>query len=253
MEYTIKKFAELANISTRTLRYYDEIGLLKPAKISESGYRIYGEKEVDLLQQILFYKELGLNLNDIKKIIYAPDFNIIDALNSHLLKLKEKQKQILSLINTLEKTINEKKGGPKMKDYEKFEGFKKEKLEENEKLYGKEIREKYGEKQVEKSNEMFMNMTKEEYEKVQEIEQKLYDTLKEAFALKDHTSPLAQKAAELHKKWLSFYWPKYHKEAHANLVRMYVEDERFTAYYDKLAPGMTIFLRDAVLHYLNNN
>ena len=67
MEYTVQKLGKLAGISARTLRYYDEIGILKPARISSSGYRIYGKKEVDLLQQILFYRELGVDLESIKK------------------------------------------------------------------------------------------------------------------------------------------------------------------------------------------
>ncbi len=66
MEYTVRKLAQIAGVSTRTLRYYDEIGILKPARINSSGYRIYGQKEVNLLQQILFYRELGVNLKNIK-------------------------------------------------------------------------------------------------------------------------------------------------------------------------------------------
>ena len=69
MEYTILKLGKLAGVSTRTLRYYDEIGLLKPTRINSSGYRIYGSPEVDRLQQILFYRELGVGLMDIKKIV----------------------------------------------------------------------------------------------------------------------------------------------------------------------------------------
>jgi len=68
MQYTIKKMAELSGISSRTLRYYDEIGLLKPARINSSGYRIYTEKEIDKLQQILFYRQLGVSLKKIKNI-----------------------------------------------------------------------------------------------------------------------------------------------------------------------------------------
>ena len=77
MEYSIKKLSEIAGVSTRTLRYYDEIGLLKPARVSSSGYRIYGKKQVDILQQILFYKELGMSLDEIKEIIQNPNFEKI--------------------------------------------------------------------------------------------------------------------------------------------------------------------------------
>ena len=99
MEYSIKKLSEIAGVSTRTLRYYDEIGLLKPARVSSSGYRIYGKKQVDILQQILFYKELGISLDEIKEIIQNPNFDRINALKEHKIKLLEKRKQIDMLLD----------------------------------------------------------------------------------------------------------------------------------------------------------
>jgi len=77
LEYTIKKLARLSGTTPRTLRYYDEIGLLKPAIINSSGYRIYGEKELNILQQILFYRELGVSLHEIKRIITSTTFDRI--------------------------------------------------------------------------------------------------------------------------------------------------------------------------------
>lgn len=87
MEYTIQKLAKMAGVSTRTLRYYDEIGLLKPARINSSGYRIYGQKEVDLLQLILFYKELDVGLEDIGKIMTSGSFDALRTLKEHHAKL----------------------------------------------------------------------------------------------------------------------------------------------------------------------
>ncbi len=75
MEYTVQKLGHLAGVSTRTLRYYDEIGILKPARINSSGYRIYGQAEVNRLQQILFYRELGMGLENIKKLVTSPSFD----------------------------------------------------------------------------------------------------------------------------------------------------------------------------------
>jgi DNA-binding transcriptional MerR regulator len=83
-EYTINELARLAGVSTRTLRYYDQINLLKPAFVNPSGYRIYGSAEVDLLHTILLYKELGFELNQIKAIIYDPEFDLEEALWSNL-------------------------------------------------------------------------------------------------------------------------------------------------------------------------
>ena len=83
MEYSIRDLSKMAGISTRTLRYYDEIDILKPAKISDSGYRVYSDNEIDILQQILFYKELGLDLKTIKQILSSPSFDIVEALYKH--------------------------------------------------------------------------------------------------------------------------------------------------------------------------
>ncbi|WP_040213090.1 MerR family transcriptional regulator [Clostridium polynesiense] len=249
MEYTVQQLGNLAGISTRTLRYYHEIGILKPARINSSGYRIYGEKEVDKLQQILFYRELGVGLEDIKKIVDSPDFNALAALKEHQYKLLDKRKQLDLLIENVNKTIALSEGRIKMSNKEKFQGFKDKLIKENEDKYGEEIREKYGEKTISQSNKRFKNLTEEQYNKMEAINEELFKILKEAYTTGNPEGTLAQKAADLHRQWLSFTWPSYSKEAHAGLAQMYVDDPRFTAYYDKEQPGLAKFLRDAVFVY----
>ena len=249
MEYTVQKLGKLAGISTRTLRYYDEIGILKPARINSSGYRIYGQEEVDRLQQILFYRELGVSLTDIKSIINESSFDGFNALIEHRQKLLEKRNQIDLLIANVEKTIAVKSGGIKMSNKEKFEGFKQKLIDENEKKYGKEIREKYGDEEINKSNAKVKGMSEKEYDEVASLAEEVMSTLEAAFKTGDPSGELAQKTAELHRKWISHYWSSYSKEAHAGLAQMYVEDERFTAYYDAKQPGMATFLRDAIFIY----
>lgn len=249
MEYTVRKLSKMAGISTRTLRYYDEIGLLKPAGINSSGYRLYGQAQVDRLQQILFYRELGVGLDKIKEIISAPSFSREQALRDHREQLLEKRRQLDLLIATIDKTIANAEGRITMSDQEKFEGFKQEMIEENEKKYGKEIRTKYGDEVVNKSNAKVKGMTQAQYEEVTKLEQEVLETLYAAVKTGNPAGPLAQKAADLHRRWLSFYWDSYTKEAHAGVARMYVDDERFKAYYDRNQPGAAEFLRDAVLIY----
>ena len=151
MEYTIQKLSQLAGISTRALRYYDEIDMLKPARINSSGYRIYGQAEVDKLQQILFYKELGIGLEEIKAIVTSPSFDGEKALLKHRQKLLEKRVQLDQLIANVDKTIAQKEGRIEMENKERFEGFKQQLVNENESKFGKEIREKYGNEQVDLS------------------------------------------------------------------------------------------------------
>lgn len=249
MEYTVQKLGLLAGVSTRTLRYYDEIGILKPARINSSGYRIYGQTEVDKLQQILFYKELGLHLDKIREIVNSHSFDATTALSEHREQLLDKRLQLDKLIANVEKTIASNEGRITMTDKEKFEGFKQKMVEDNELKFGKEIREKYGDDAVNKSNQKVLNMTQSEHDEVTKLSEDLHITLAEAFKTGDPAGELAQKAAELHKQWLTYYWNDYSKEAHAGLAQMYVDDERFTAYYDKEQPGTAEFLRDAIYIY----
>lgn len=249
MEYTVQKLGEMASLSTRTLRYYDEIGILRPVRINSSGYRIYGSTEVDRLQQILFYRELGLSLESIKAIVTTTSFDGTNALKEHREKLLEKRKQLDLLISNVDKTIALTEGRIIMSDKEKFEGFKQKLVKDNEKKHGKEAREKYGDDAVNKSNNKVKGMSEEEYEEVTKLAIEVNETLHGAFRTGDPAGKLAQKAAELHHKWLNYYWDSYSKEAHVGVTQMYVDDERFTAYYDEKQPGIAVFLRDAVLVY----
>ena len=247
MEYTIDKLAKLAGISSRTLRYYDEIDLLKPLRTNSSGYRIYGSKEVSRLQQILFFRELGVALEQVKSALDSPDINHTAMLEQHLRQLLTKRAELDTLIGTVTKTIQNERGLIEMTDKEKFEGFKNKLIEDNESSYGKEVREKYGDKTVNESNAKMMNLSREEYDTMQAMGEEILSCL--ASAVSDGADPKSergQKIAGLHKKWLGYTWATYNSEAHKGLVQMYVDDPRFTAYYDGIIPGCAEFLRDAV-------
>lgn len=250
MEYSIKELADLAGVTTRTLRYYDEISLLKPRRINSSGYRIYGEDEVDLLQQILFYKSMDMKLKDIKEIISGPDFDIPIALMDHLQQLVLRRNQLDQLISTVEKTIAYNKGEIRMSNKEKFEGFKNEKLAENEKKFGKEVRAIYGEGNVESSSKRFMNLSEDAYRRMGDIEGEMFGYLKEVVKTKNLESEIAKKVYEIHKSWLAFTWESYSVDAHMGLAKMYVEDERFAKYYDTRAGvGAAKLLHDIIIKY----
>jgi hypothetical protein len=151
----------------------------------------------------------------------------------------------------VEKSIAAHERGTTMTDQEKFEGFKEKLIEDNEKWYGKEIRGKYGEDAVNRSNDKLKNMTAQEHEELTRLSDNLYKTLGDAFKTGDPAGELAQKAADLHKQWLCFYWDSYSKEAHGNLAQMYVNDERFRQHYDKDQSGTAEFLRDAIHMYIS--
>lgn len=123
MSYTVKKLAKLSGVSIRTLRFYDTIGLLKPAYYGANHYRYYEEEQVLMLQQILFYRELSFPLNDIRRIISSDDFNKIDALLSHKQILAQNLDRTKKLIKTIDQTIAHLRGKITMRDEELFAGF----------------------------------------------------------------------------------------------------------------------------------
>lgn len=247
MEYNIRELADLAGISTRTLRYYDEINLLKPSRINTNGVRFYGKKELDLLQQILFYREQDLGLDTIRQIIHQSDFDVEKALEEHLSVLLEKKQRILALIRTVELTLSDLKGEYQMSDQMKFEAFKKSVVEEHEKKYGKEAREKYGDIQVNESQKKILNMSEGDYERFQNLEKEVLRQLEEAVQNKENPeSEIGQRIAMLHKEWLGFTWKEYTAQAHKGLAQMYLADKRFLDYYNRNVDGCGEFLVAAV-------
>lgn len=249
MEYTIKELADLAGISTRTLRWYDKKGLLKPSRVNEAGYRFYDEKAVARLQQIMFYRELEFSLYDIGQILESPQFDQQKALQSHLQELTRRREQIDDLILTVQKTLAELQGGKKMSDREKFEAFKKKMVQENEEKYGTEIREKYGDESVDRANAAMMKMSEETYKQWKEKEDRILAMLKEAVLTGETPdSPQAQEIAKLHAVWC-FRDEKYDPQKHAQIASLYTLDKRFTAYYDREVEGCAKFLTDAVSIY----
>ena len=133
-----------------------------------------------------------------------------------------------------------------MSKQEEFENLKQKLIDDNEQQYGDEIRAQYGDDAIDWSNAKIKGMTEAQFAEIEALSQELNAMLKAAYEQGDPQSELAQKTCELHKRWLSFYWREYSKEAHLGVTQMYVDDPRFTAYYDKIVPGCATFLRDAV-------
>jgi DNA-binding transcriptional MerR regulator len=251
VDYPINKLAKLAGVSTRTLRYYDQIGLLKPAYTTDAGYRMYSTREVDALQHILFYRALDFELGAIKKLLAAPEFDRQVALLEHLEALKARKKQIGRLISTVEKTITTIEKGSTMTDAEKFEGFKQEMLDENERKYGDEVRETWGADAYAQSAAKVKNMTQEQWDETERLREEINTNLNAAVADGDPSGELAQRACDAHRQWLCYFWPDgmYSKEGHLAMAEMYCSDPRFKKHYEDVVEGGAEFLRDAMKVY----
>ena len=253
MEYSINALAKLSGVTGRTLRWYDEIGLLKPARTNSAGYRIYGPEQVNRLQDILFYRAIGVPLSSIRTILDAPDFDRQTALQSHLATLEQQKDQLDAMILTVRKTLSALQGETAMTDHEKFEAFKRKAVEENETAYGKEARAKYGDRAVDESHDKLMGLSPENHQRWQQLDREILAAL--AAAVESGTAPDSEigcSIAAMHKEWLSFTLPQYTPQIHAGIAMMYTADQRFTAYYDKTAPGCAAFLREAILSFTNN-
>ena len=245
--YSTGKLSKISGVSSRTLRYYDEIGLLKPSFINESGYRYYDDNEVALLQQILFYKERGLDLQTIKEIIYRKDFDLYSALEEHLVSLEEEKKKIDRMINSVKLSIKSLKGEYNMSDKDKFEVFKKNLIDKNERTYGKEIREKYGDDSIDESNRKMLNMNEEDYKIFKELEENILTLVEKCVKENlDLDSKEAKELANMHQKWIKMTWNKYSVEAHKSLAMMYTMDDRFKEYYDRNIEGCADYLSMAI-------
>ncbi|MCF7930361.1 MAG: MerR family transcriptional regulator [Acholeplasmataceae bacterium] len=251
MKYLINELAKLASISTRTLRYYDQIGLLHPSITSPAGYRFYSREEVNRLQQIMFLKTLDIPLKNIKEILDHPEFDHLDNLKEHLEKLQLKKKQLNAIISTLTATIEATERNIEMKDKDKFVGFKKTLLKDNDALYKDEVEQKWGKSSYEQSRKAFESMSETEFQHFKALGEKIVSELKKAYdAQLDYMSLPMQKVAKLHQEWIQMAWGRYDADAHYQLVEMYVVDERFKVYYDKIQDGLALLLKNAVQYYL---
>ena len=233
MSYSINELAKLAGISTRTLRYYDKQGLLKARRNPENNYRYYEESEVDQLQKILFLKLFDLPLEEIKQVMQTSPKTQYQVLRNQRSKLVAQQQNLDDLIKNLDKTLATMKGETQMTDTEKFATLKKEMINKNERQYGAEIRKKYGDAQIDFSNDKFSSLSADELAHFKKLSAEILTELKNF----DNTAGVKQAAAkhifDLHKEYLLTIWPKgqYSREAHKNLARMYVCDTRFNKYY----------------------
>lgn len=248
MYYSVKEVSELTGVSTRTLRYYDTISLLKPHHYTESNYRMYSSKELDRLQLILFYKSLQFPLEEIKSLL--TNGNTLSNLSMQRERLIAQADHIDKLIKVIDSTISYQKGEIQMTEQQKFEAFKEEKLKDNEALYGDELREKYDEDTLSKSHAHYKHLPQESFDRAEDAEHKMFELLKVMINENLEASDLIGKEIfECHKMWLEIMSGMYSAEYHRNLASLYVQDERFAQYYNERVKGSCERLSEAILHY----
>ncbi|KTD42229.1 MerR family transcriptional regulator [Legionella parisiensis] len=246
MQYTIKQLADLTGISTRALRYYDEIDLFKPAIIAQNQYRYYEKSQLVDLQQILFFKALGLSLDDIKKMLISDDYAQIDTLISNRNKLTEKIKHLQNLIENCQATIQHCRGKIIMRDKELFSGFDAEKQQVYEDFL---IARGVSQETIDDSWKKVTNHTIQEREELHkqcnEITAKLAECLKKQMPVQGAE---VQQLIAQHYKWVCEYWTP-NKETYKGLASMYGENNEFSTFYQGYHKDMVSFLQQAMTYY----
>ena len=246
--YTVSQLSRMAGISIRTLHHYDKIGLLKPARRAESGYRYYGKQELYRLQQILFFKELEFPLKKIRQILDDPDFELLGALNYQKKELLKRRERLNVLLNTLDKTIKQiEEENEMVTEEEMYEGFSREQQEE----YKREIREKYDPELVKESKENLKKMTRKEFSELKEegilIARELAELMHRPKE-DEEVQALVKRHYEMNNKYFETS-----AEVYKGIADLYVQDSRFAEYYDKHKKGLAKFLRDAIHYFADHS
>jgi MerR family transcriptional regulator, thiopeptide resistance regulator len=244
MTYTVKKLADLAGVSPRTLRFYDRKGLLKPDAVGTNGYRYYGEKSLLRLQQILFYRELDLPLAEIKSLIGRRGFSARQALEGHRRALEARIERLNRLIRTVDETLLHLKGEKTMSDKKLFEPFSEERQAE----FAKKAEEIYDPETVRASNRKWKAYSPAEKKRIMDEGQAVYADIIAAIP-EGPSSPRVQAClARWHKHLLYFWTPA--KEHLPGLAATYNDSPEFRANFDALDPRLAPFMREAVAVYV---
>lgn len=246
MSYTVSQLAKKSGVTSRTLRHYDEIGVLKPSFIGGNGYRYYEQKDLLRLQQILFFRELDFSLDKIAQILNQPNFDLIESLQYQQLLLKKKQQRLDQIIKTITKTIESMKEEQTMNDSDLYEGFSQEEI----KQMKEEAYERWGNTDAYKqSQKRVKNFSKEDLTKMQEeTDQNLRDLVQLMLEGKQVDDPAVQKEIRKHHASIERFYDC-SAQMYKGLAEMYLADPRFTAFYQKyhqelppfLVEGMKVF------------
>lgn len=236
MDYSIKQASEMSGVSVRTLRLYDEMGLVRP-KRRANGYRAYSSADLNTLQQVLLYKACGMELSVIARILKDSEFDERKALEEHLEGLYSRKQQLEASIETLKKTIGTLEGKCTMTDEEKFAGLKQAAISKNEEKHGDEARRRWGDEMVDEANRRISAMNKREWDRKEQLEQQIIEILAHALPEGNLNDETAKELSSAHAEWICMQWgeAQYSKEAHKSLAAMYTEDARFSDYYDSRA------------------
>lgn len=241
---TVAQVSALTGLSVRTLHYYDQIGLLHPAQVTDAGYRLYDAQNLMTLQQILFYREMGFPLKEIRSIILNPAFDKTKALLGHRKVLYMKRERLDQLISHVDSLLE---GDETMN----FKAFDETEIQEIQKQYEQEVQKKWGDtKEFQQSRQKSKHYTKEDWQKITEEQNQIFAE----FAAQMEQDPKSIEVQKTVARWQNYISAHYYECTNsilASLGQMYIQDERFKANIDNVKNGLAQFMHDAIQHYCN--
>jgi len=243
MGLTVSQVARVSGVTVRTLHHYDQIGLLTPGSRSAAGYRLYLDGDLERLQEILFYRELGFGLDEIREMADRPDHDRAVALRHQRALLSSRVVHLEAMIEAVDAALEAEGSGMKMSKEDMFEVFG----DFDPKTYEEEVEEKWSGPLLAESRRRTGQYGKEQWKAIKAEEEDIGTAFAESLADgADPSSPGARAVAEQHRLHIDrWFYPCSHA-MHAGLGQMYVADARFTAYWDKFAPGLADFVKSAI-------
>ena len=236
--------AALAGVTVRTLHHYDRIGLLSPSGRTAAGYRQYGPADLDRLHQVLLYRELGFPLEEVATLLDDPSADPADHLRRQHRLLRDRLERTSAMVAAVEKEMEARSMGISLTPEERFEVFG----EHDPAQYDAEVEERWGETEAyAQSKRRTAAYTKDDWLRIRAEGEDLMARM--AAALRAGVAPDSAPAmdlAEEHRQQISRNFYDCPPAMHAGLGRMYVEDERFTAHYEQVAPGLAQYVSTAV-------
>jgi DNA-binding transcriptional MerR regulator len=247
--YRVKEAADMAGVSIRTLHHYDQIGLLKPEFVSPVGYRLYTEHNLEMLQQILFFKELGFSLQEIKKIITSPGFDRKQALKVHQSMLLAKKQRLEQLIHSAKKTLQALEGERTMSKQEMFSAFDISTIERHKAQYAAETKIKYGQTTACRESEQHTTgYTIQDWATIMHRGDEIHRKLATLMDKPAHAREVQVAIGEWRTHITNYYYPCT-LDIFRELGDLYVKDKRFMANIDKYKSGLAKFMRQAMIIY----
>jgi DNA-binding transcriptional MerR regulator len=245
MSHTVGAVARMAGVTVRTLHHYDEIGLLKPSGRSGAGYRRYGDADLERLQRILFYRELGFGLDQIKDVMTAGDLDAIDHLRQQHAMLRDRIRRIERMLAAVEQAMEAHTMGINLTPEERLEVFG----DFDPDARAAEVEERWGQTDAYRETaRRASRYTKADWQRIKAEGQRAIEQVVAAMQSgRPADSPEAMAGAEGHRRQIHDNFYDCSNEMHVGLAEMYLADPRFTATYEKIAPGLAQYLHDAIL------